>query len=113
MMIDDLLEGLHHYFWSKPKRLIALGGAVRNIAFGWLAVGLYANFGVKAASIVSATARGVSTSPMSISQLYPSLPTWWIPESAISFILLIAAFGLGIRLTLAGKKLDRFMKHYV
>ena len=50
---------------------------------------------------------------MSISQLYPSLPTWWIPESAISFILLIAAFVLGIRLTLAGKKLDRFMKHYV
>lgn len=112
-MIDDLFESLHHYFWSKPKRLVALGDAVRNIAFGWLAVGLYANVGVQAASIVSTTARGVSTSQATISQLYPSLPTWWIPESAISFILLIAAFGLGVGLALAGKKLDRFMKHYV
>lgn len=112
-MIDDLLERLHHYFLNRPKRLVALGSAVWNIALGWFAVGLFANVGIQAASIVSATARGVSTPQMTISQLYPSLPTWWIPESAISFILLIATFGLGIWLTLAGKKLDRFMKHYV
>ena len=112
-MIDDLFERLHHYFWSKPKRLIALGSAVRNIAFGWLAVGLYANVGVQAASIVSATAQGASAPQATISQLYPSLPTWWIPESPASFILLIASFAIGVWLTLAGKKLDRFMKHYV
>ena len=112
-MIDDLLEGLHHYFWSKPKRLIALGRAVRSLAFGWTAVGLYANVGVQAVSIVSATAQGVSAPQVTISRLYPSLPTWWIPESFFSFILLIAAFGLGFWLTIAGKKLDRFMKHYV
>lgn len=112
-MIDDLLAGLHHYFWSKPTRLIALGAVIGNIAFAWLVVGLYANVGVQAASIVLGTAQGASSPHATISQTYPSLPTWWIPESSISFILLIAAFGLGIWLARTGKKLDRFMQHYV
>ena len=112
-MIDDLFESLQHYFWSKPKRLISLGSAIGNIAFVWLVVGLYANVGVQAVSIASAAAQGASAPQTTISQIYPSLPTWWIPESPISFALLIALFALGVWLALAGKKLDRFMKHYV
>ncbi|MNY84363.1 hypothetical protein D3C78_05150 [compost metagenome] len=112
-MIAALLERLHHYFWSKPKRLIALGTVLGNVAVGWLIAGLYAKVGLQAVSIVSATAQGSKAPQASISQLYPSVPTWWIPEHPISFILLIATFGLGVWLTIAGKKLDRFMKHYV
>ncbi|WP_326999403.1 hypothetical protein [Comamonas testosteroni] len=68
-MIDTLLERLHHYFWSKPKRLIALGTVLGNVAVGWLIAGLYARVGVQAVSIVSATAQGSKAPQASISQL--------------------------------------------
>lgn len=112
-MIDALWEELHRYFWSEPKRLIALGAVLGNVAFLGLVVGLYAKVGIQAVSIVSATVQGSNAPQASLSQLYPFVPTWWIPEHPISFILLIAALGLGVWLTLAGKKFDRFMKHYV
>lgn len=111
-MINCLFEKLHHYYWSKPKRLISHGMMVCNIAACWLAAGLYAKAGVLGVSVLSTAPQGSNAAQAFIGQLYPSMPTWWIPEHSISFFLLIASFGLGAWMAIFGKKLDRLM-HYV
>ncbi|OQS40557.1 hypothetical protein B0T39_11060 [Chromobacterium haemolyticum] len=47
-----------------------------------------------------------------IAAIFPSIPTWWIPETAFGFGFALLLIVLGVLLALEGKKLKRVMDCY-
>ncbi|TWO71525.1 hypothetical protein FN976_11465 [Caenimonas sedimenti] len=45
--------------------------------------------------------------PRSLAEAYPTLPTWWIPESGWGFALVGVVFALGAALALAARTAKR------
>lgn len=41
--------------------------------------------------------------PQSLAEMYPNLPTWWIPESPVGFTLVFFAFLTGALMAWSGK----------
>ena len=84
-------------FWG---RLLVTVGGLASIA------GLWGQVGVKAASALSHLGSA-SPSTRTLAELYPTLPTWWIPESAFGYALAIGLAAFGIWLVTATKRTYR------
>lgn len=106
-----MLERVGDYFLTEPDRLVSLGSALFYLG-GWLILfGLAGNVATSAANGIGAIS-GHAGAVKTLADIYPSFPTWWIPESIVGAMpaLFIAAVGLWINQT--GKRIRRFMgKH--
>lgn len=101
-MYEHLLE----YFIGEPRRLIGLGrGLVRSGGF-ILLVGAIGSVGTTAIDVVQGFGKHAAMEP-TLATLYPSLPTWWIPESIIGCLPAILIMTAGITVAELGKKLKR------
>lgn len=100
-----MLNQVDHYFHSKANRISGPGRILIRVGGFLLVMGIV---GKALAGFLS-----VFQSPQaaqSLTKLYPTLPLWWLPETALGFIgsgLLVAA---GICLVLYGQRIDRFFK---
>lgn len=99
-------ERLIDCFVQRPERLIALGGAL--LRFGGLAaiVGLFGQVATTDATVIRSLGQVAST-PTALAEIYPSLPTWWVPESGAGFALWTFIAIAGLILTHIGKQLQR------
>jgi hypothetical protein len=70
---------------------------------------LVALCGRVAVNATSATrAMAVSVPPeASLAVLYPSLPTWWVPESFLRYFMYVLTAVSGLTLVQMGKVIDR------
>lgn len=48
--------------------------------------------------------------PESLSAMYPTLPTWWIPETTLGFTLVALLLILGVSMTWAAKTAQRWTR---
>lgn len=102
-MWDEIVE----YFLSEPKRLRSLGGSLVSVGC-WVAI--FAAIGrvvVIANSAIPATRRA---EPLSLDALYPSLHTWWIPETPFAAMCTLALILLGLWMSSVGKKYERVLR---
>lgn len=101
-----MYEMLIEFFIARPGRLSALGRALFQVSAMILLVGLCGRVAVTATSAIRAMA--VSVPPeTSLAMLYPSLPTWWVPESFLGYFACVLTAVLGLMLVQMGKAIDR------
>ena len=103
-MLDQFMD----YFLMKPKRMISLGRFLFNIGCIVIVIALIAHIGTTATGIMGALGGAIGQEK-SLAEMYPALPTWWIPESIIGAIPALALIAVGIWLNLSGKQVQRFM----
>lgn len=96
------------FLLNPPSRLKALGQALTNVACLLGAVGVAANVATKAAQAVQSIA-GVAPLQVSLAQLYPQLPTWWIPESPLGFAFVGVVLVGGLVIQSTAIKVQRLM----
>ncbi len=51
--------------------------------------------------------NGVDVVPVTLAAMYPSFPTWLVPESPLAFILLICMWALAVSIVVSAKKFER------
>lgn len=106
-MFHDLLDSLRYHLLRKPLMAIAAGRFISYLAFYLCLAGLFSKVAVQAVSVVHAMVPQTPGAEASISDVLPRIPTWWIPESAMGFVLLIVMGLMGMWLALTGKRLKR------
>lgn len=101
-----MIEKLIDFFIASPGRLTGLGRALLNLGATVL---LFAFCGRIATAGVSAIQglTGGTLGDMSLAVLYPSLPTWWVPEGFPGYFACILAIALGLALVHTGRAIDR------
>jgi hypothetical protein len=101
-----MYEMLIEFFIARPGRLSALGRALFQVSAMILMVGLCGRVAVIATSAISAMTVPVPPET-SLAMLYPSLPTWWVPESFLGYFACALTGVLGLMLVQMGKAIDR------
>lgn len=97
------------FFMNNPKRLVALGRFLLD-AGGFLVVAGLSGRAVTTGSTLVSGLSGVSSSPSTLAELLPGVPTWWIPETALGYFGALAVAGVGIYLVQTGRELERFLR---
>lgn len=104
--MDRLKEWITNYVFEHTGHVIAYGQGLLYLAGAGLIAGVLGNVAIGAASI-KASASKPSVTANTLANLYPDLPTWWVPETfpgALPYLLLGAA---GISMVLYGRDIDR------
>ncbi len=71
-----------------------------------LLVGICGLVAITATSAIRAMAVSEPTNT-SLAMLYPSLPTWWVPESFLGYFACVLTAVLGMTLVQMGKAIER------
>lgn len=103
-MLDRLVE----FFLLHPKRLVAVGDALCSVASALVMLGACANVytgAIAAINCLGHQARSQST----LADLLPDLPTWWVPETLVGFVFVIAVTIVGSVIAREGRNLERFL----
>lgn len=104
-----MLERIEDYFLTEPERLIQLGSALAFLG-GWLI--LFALGGHVATSAVNAIGNigGHFGTLKTLADIYPSIPTWWVPESNIGILTAIIITVAGLWINQIGKRIRRYLE---
>lgn len=104
-MFEKILDA----FLENPKRLAALGEFLIMLGY-WLGIaGLVGKLATTAVgAITSMATRNVNVG--TLSEIYPSLPTAWVPESVVGFVLTALILSLGLWLKHAGRQFERYLR---
>lgn len=104
-----MYEALLNYFLNSPTRLINAGKGLFFSGAGLLFVGQYSRVGPIA---ISAATRltGKTAEPLMLADMYPTIPTWWVPETGwgYTFAAFLICTGLGV--VFVGRKFDRALR---
>jgi len=105
-----MLERLEDYFLTEPQRLVQLGRALFLIG-GWLII--IALGGQVATSVANGMASigGHAGTVKLLADIYPSIPTWWVPESIVGALPAMFITGIGLWINQTGQRIRRFMGH--
>lgn len=101
-----MFEILIEFFTARPGRLSALGRALFQVSAMILLIGVCGRIAITAASAIRAMAVNVPPDT-TLSMLYPSLPTWWVPEGFLGYFACVLTAVLGLTLVHMGKAIDR------
>jgi hypothetical protein len=94
------------FLLNPPARLKVLGQALAHFSLILLVLGLYLRIGAVAISALPVM-KGVNRAPATLATMYPSVPTWFVPESTVVFAILFVTLALGIYLSFLAKKMER------
>ncbi len=97
-----MLERVMDYFLQRG-RLRSAGQFLTHLS-AYLCI-----FGAAAHCITAVPAALQNRSAQTLAEVLPDLPSWWVPEHPVSFILVIAFGVLGVFLSLKGKQVDRYL----
>ncbi|MDO8456820.1 MAG: hypothetical protein Q7T07_07905 [Burkholderiaceae bacterium] len=103
----DHIENLYEWFHEQPDRIVNIGSSFLSIGFVLLIAGLWGRVASTAAEALNHLDK--QPAEVTLSNLFPNMPTWWIPESVLGclFVLLLLVYG-GI-LLFHGKRYKRIM----
>lgn len=105
-MIDKMLNA----FIENPKRLVALGELLITLGC-WLGLaGLLGKVATTAVGAISSMASR-NGNVAALAEIYPALPTAWVPESAIGFVLTLLILALGLCLRHIGRQFAHHLRY--
>ena len=102
-----MLERIEDYFLEQPGRLIALGRILVEIGAGLLVFAAIGRLASATPGIFSSMG-GAQVVAKSLAEVYPTLPTWWVPESFLGGVPALLFIGMGLWLAATGRRLRRF-----
>lgn len=101
-----MLSQIVDFFYSKPHRIsqpgrimVQIGGYLFGLGVAGKAMALFL-------TAVQSLAQQPQTA-MSLSEIYPTLPLWWLPETPFGFIGAGLLIVTGACLAMYGKQVDR------
>lgn len=103
-----MTERLLLLFVAHPAAFRFACSLLASVAFSVLALGWRMHY-VLAALEYQLGRAGVEA-PRSLAALYPSLPTWWIPESAEGFTCYVALVFAGFGVSLYARRVERLLR---
>lgn len=101
-----MLESVLNYLLNPPDRLINLGARLFHIFSALTIAGIIGRV-VTTVGGVSAGMAGHKDAAVSLADIYPDFPTWWIPESALGFTFTVLFAAAGFFATRWAKKFKR------
>lgn len=104
-----MLEQISYFFMSKPTRMILLGQILFKAGIVIIGFALCVNIGTSAIEII-VSLNGQLSIEKSLAEIYPALPTWWIPESFIGAIPAVLLVIAGLWLSATGEKINRYIR---
>ena len=102
------MDWLPSVLLERPRRLLEMGRLFAYLGGLWCMAGIAGAFATRAIGLLQHTARQTLASQR-LADLYPGLPTWWVPESWLGAMPAIALLVFGLWLVAVGKKLLRFL----
>ena len=105
-----MLEHVLQFLLTKPQRIIQLGAAVTYFGTTALLAGAISRVFLVASGFVTPSIASPESSSLAL--LFPSLPTWWIPESSwvAGFYVVLAFFGAF--LNAEGRRFQRLINRF-
>ncbi|MBI4807975.1 MAG: hypothetical protein HY799_03345 [Nitrosomonadales bacterium] len=103
-----MLDSTLNYFMREPRWLENLGSTLASIGTTVILAGLLGHVGVVATGAIGSLA-GQNT-VKTLAEIYPSLPTWWIPEGVVGGLPALILTASGIWLNVTGKRIRRFLE---
>lgn len=101
-MVDRIVS----YFLTEPGRLRGFGAHLFQCGAFLGVAGLISNLFTTAIG-VTRSLSGQPASPVMIADLFPNLPTWWVPESFAGALITLMLVVVGLSLAHYGKQLDK------
>ena len=101
-----MFERIYEYFLSEPRRLIDLGKALVNAGGFVLVLGAIGHAATGAVSVAQSFGKQ-TVSVFSLSDLYPAIPTWFVPESIIGCVPAVLSIVAGLSIRSLGQRLKR------
>jgi hypothetical protein len=106
-----MLERLESFFLTEPERLIGMGSVFAFMGMWLILFGLVGNVATSAINglgIIGGHAGVMKT----LADIYPSLPTWWVPETIVGASPAMALISIGIWFNLLGRHFRHIMGNY-
>lgn len=100
------MEWLTMLMLEKPKAMSAFGKVLFNVGGVATLLGIWGVLALRAIAL-PAKLGAANAATQSLANAYPSYPTWWVPESAIGFVLSVGIAALGVWIVMATKHLNR------
>jgi len=107
--MSTLFEALWEWFVVQPGRLVTIGSVIFGGGATMILVGLWGRIAMAVTNGMSQLTKTLGDA--SLTSIYPSLPTWWIPEGAAGFLMAAILVAIGFYLVYVGRKLERLMRH--
>ncbi len=101
-------EILMNFCLTNPDRLVLMGRAIVRGAWIPLLAGLVGRVALAGQAAVSSIG-GRSPAMSDLASLYPTLPTFFVPESVVGFAFWIAVGLAGVWTVYVGRKWERFL----
>lgn len=95
------MRQLFNFMVGSPGRITALGSILGHVGFAFFVSGILSRIPGIVDDLMSS--EGVK----SLSQLFPYLPLWWLPESAPTIILAFLTMLAGIYVWTIGRRVDQ------
>lgn len=104
-----MLEQITYFFMSRPTRMITLGQLLLKAGISIIGFALLAKIGTSATEFI-VSLNGQLVTDKSLAEIYPTLPTWWIPESFIGTVPAIMLVIAGLWLSATGAQINRYIR---
>ncbi|MDT3736778.1 MAG: hypothetical protein ROZ00_11170 [Denitratisoma sp.] len=102
-MLDRFVE----FFLLHPKRLVAVGEILYTVASALVVLGACTNVYTGAINAINRLSRQ-ARSQSALADLLPGFPTWWVPETFVGLVFVIAIAIVGAVIAREGRNLERF-----
>ena len=103
-----MYETVVGYFLSKPARLMDIGRVLAELGAGLIVAGLIGRLFLVATSGL-ASLGGQAGLTRGLADVFPSFPTWWVPETIIGAIPALMLLGLGMWCHVTGRHIRRLL----
>ena len=97
-----------NYFMTEPRRLVVAGRFAARLGVLLLLIGLCGRVATTGVALLLPRASS-TTQATTLADVYPALPTWWVPETALGFVLCLILTAGGIAAAQTGKRLERYL----
>jgi hypothetical protein len=92
---------------NHPERLVTAGDVAMYSAQALLVAGMFGKVATTAMSSLSVLGTKAAERSKTLAELFPDLPTWWIPESTEAFIAAAALMAAGLWVRYVGRRYQR------
>lgn len=101
-----MYEWFINWLLSRPTRIVHVGSSLFRAGMFLIIAGLLGHVATIGVSAIKSMNKG-KTSVLSLSDLYPAVPTWWIPESVVGYGMSIILVAMGLIVVQTGRELVR------
>lgn len=101
-----MFEKIDMYMWHHPERVIAMGRHI-SLAALWMAFCGLAGYLITTAANLPLPFAGKPAGVKSLTDIYPAVPLWWVPETLAGILFVAFLFACGVSLSKYGRYMQR------